>query len=530
MAVIGHEYGHMIENRMIGKGNRRSGFHAGAMGESFADFDAMEHLNEYGFVPVGGEDPWAVGAYVTGNPIRAIRNYSMRFPSSGQFPQPGAYGRVNPLNFSDIGYDLTGPQVHADGEIWSATNFDVRELFLARYAGGASDQRACADGERPVGSCPGNRRWIQLVYDAMLLMPTAPTMLDARDAYLAADVMRFGGANQDLLWLAFARRGFGQNAFVSGAGDDEPKPDFESPRHPEATVVFDTQVIGEDGGAPSADIFVGHYEARVSPIADTDPATTAAPPGANNLDDVARFVVPEDAYEFVARAKGYGHVRFRLDDLTPGETRRVTIKLRANLASKHRGAVASGDGVRLGDTIDDAEGTNWESDGVAVAGRKVTVDLTGGVQTFNRVKVSAALQPAQNRFTALRAFELYACTEGKSGANPTCDGSKAAGFTRIFRSGADAFPGDNPRPVQPVLILRSFDVPRTAATHLQIRVVTNQCTGQASFQGEQDNDPQNRTDCRVGSGPLPPRDKTVRISELEVFGGLPLVSGASAVD
>ena len=531
MAVIGHEYSHMIENRMIGKGDRRSGFHAGAMGESFSDFDAMEHLNNYGFVPVGGESPWAVGAYVTGNPIRAIRNYNMSFPSSGQFPQAGTYAQVNPLNFSDIGYDLTGPQVHADGEIWSATNFDIRELFLARYPGSAADQRACADGERAVSSCPGNRRWIQLVYDAMLLMPTAPTMLDARDAYLAADMMRFGGANQDLLWLAFARRGFGQNAFVSGPAGDEPKPDFESPIHSEATVVFEAQSIGENGVAPIADVFVGHYEGRVSPIADTNPATNATGPGANNLDEVARFVIPDGAYEFVARAKGYGHVRFRIDDLVPGETKRVTIKFRANLASKQRGATAAGDGARHADLIDDAEATNWESDGVAVVGRKVTVDLAGGQQTFDRVKVSAALQPGQNRFTAVRAFELYACTEGKTAANPTCDGSKAAGFTRIFGSPANAFPGDNPRPVQPVLILRSFAVPRTAATHVQIRVVTSQCTGQVSFQGEQDNDPQNVTDCRVGTGTvLPRRDRTVRIAELEVFGGLPLVTGASAVD
>ncbi len=34
MSIIGHEYTHMIENRMIGKGSTRSGFQAGAMGES----------------------------------------------------------------------------------------------------------------------------------------------------------------------------------------------------------------------------------------------------------------------------------------------------------------------------------------------------------------------------------------------------------------------------------------------------------------------------------------------------------------
>jgi hypothetical protein len=39
---------------------------------------------------------------------------------------------VNPLNFSDVAYDIVGEQVHADGEIWSATNFDIRQLFLDR--------------------------------------------------------------------------------------------------------------------------------------------------------------------------------------------------------------------------------------------------------------------------------------------------------------------------------------------------------------------------------------------------------------
>jgi hypothetical protein len=88
MAVIGHEFGHMIENRMIGKGGTRSGQHAGAMGESSGDLLAMEYLNEYRFVPVANASRYAVGAYATGNPIRAIRNYDMSFPSAGngRFP------------------------------------------------------------------------------------------------------------------------------------------------------------------------------------------------------------------------------------------------------------------------------------------------------------------------------------------------------------------------------------------------------------------------------------------------------------
>jgi extracellular elastinolytic metalloproteinase len=263
MAVIGHEFGHLTENRMIGKGGTRGGHHAGAMGESFGDFNAAEYLNEYGYVPVSGANPFAVGAYVTGNKDRAIRNYGMNFPRTRAFPTPGVSlvrrggPLVNPLNFSDDGYDLTGAQVHADGEIWSATNFDMRQALVDKYnatfpANDAALQRQCAEGQRPPDTCPGNRRWMQIVFDAMVLMPTAPSMLQARDAYLAADMMRFGGANQNELWLAFARRGFGVSATSSNAtsnqNDGDPKPDFESPRHGRATVTFNA-VASQEGNA-----------------------------------------------------------------------------------------------------------------------------------------------------------------------------------------------------------------------------------------------------------------------------------------
>ncbi len=44
--------------------------------------------------------------------------------------------------------------------------------------------------------------------------------------------------------------------------------------------------------------------------------------------------------------------------------------------------------------------------------------------------VSSLLVPGNNRFTALRSFELYACTAGKK-ENPTCDGSISDGWKQI---------------------------------------------------------------------------------------------------
>jgi hypothetical protein len=496
------------------------------MGESYGDLMAMEQLNENGFVPVGDENPFSVGAYVTGNKDRAIRNYGMNFPRTGAFPTPGVSlvrrggPMVDPLGFANMGYDITGPQVHADGEIWSATNFDIRQALAQKYAGthptgDVALQRSCAAGERPAGECPGNRRWIQIVFDAFLLMPVAPSMLDARDAYLAADRMRFGGANQDELWLAFARRGFGQRAMSSNTAADtptDPTPHYGSPRHGEAEVRFRAVAVDEGGAAVrSARMYVGHYEARTSPVADTDPATRG-----QNLGDRAHFV--PGTYEFVAHAPGYGHVRLSRS-FAAGESTTVTFEMPTNRASRSKGATASGDGEDHEELIDDTEGTSWDRTGAEpnVRGSQVTVDLQGGVQRITRAQVSALLEVGMNRFTALRRFRLDVSTDGTT-------------FRPHYTSPRTAFPGFNPRPVAPEMILRSFTFPAVDASHVRIVVLDNQCTGNTAFQGDQDNDPTSGSDCREGSpgagpaeifGDLPqvvaPRDNEVHIAELQLF-------------
>ena len=268
MSVIAHEYTHAISNRMAGGPNANlSGNQAGAMGESWSDLAAIEYLNGNGFAPIADENRYAVGAYVTGDKQAGIRNYGMN---------------ASPLNYSDVGYDFAcndanctaQTQVHADGEIWSATNFDVRQAFIARYgAGSAALQAACARGDQPVTACPGNRRWVQLMFDAWLLMPTGTvSMVDARNAMLAADQMRFNGINQDILWNAFAHRGLGQAASSNTTNDADPVPAFDSPFANEATLRF--RPTGAAAGQP-AQLFVGQYEARATPIADTDPEHAA---------------------------------------------------------------------------------------------------------------------------------------------------------------------------------------------------------------------------------------------------------------
>ena len=66
-------------------------------------------------------------------------------------------------------------------------------------------------------------------------------MLDARDAMLAADLMRDAldpawPTNQGLIWNAFAKRGLGQAATTNTTEDDQPQARYDSPFAVEGTI------------------------------------------------------------------------------------------------------------------------------------------------------------------------------------------------------------------------------------------------------------------------------------------------------
>ena len=517
MSVVGHEYTHAISNRMVA--GPSTGLTSGddgqalAMGESFSDLTAVEYLQEYGLAPADDENPFAVGPYVTGSKQKGIRNYGMN---------------DSPLNYSNVrGYDGSGEaSPHDDGEIWSAVNYDIRQAFVAKYgAGNAGLQLSCAEGATPVDQCPGNRRWMQLVFDSYLLMPMdgEVSMVEARDALLKADQMRFGGANQQEMWDAFARRGFGEKASSGNpteAGsfgdtdDPDPIPSFESPlRDNESTVIFKPGAA-DDGAVANAELFVGEYEANVTPVADSDPATPV--PDRVNL-------LP-GSYDFVVRADGYGAQKFT-QEIPASSDVDLEVAMPSNRASTHNGAAATGDGENLEELIDDTEETNWQELGHQpnAEGTQVKVDLAGGARVVDRVNVSALLRgpnedegpvPAsQNRFTALRKFELRSCNSSQPGG---CDDDSE--FTNVvYTSPDDAFPGNVPRPLAPDMILRGFDVPDTTATHLQLVVLTNQCLGVDIFHEDSEEDDTSSSDCEVGNPATPPSHEDVRAAELQVF-------------
>ena len=156
---------------------------------------------------------------------------------------------------------------------------------------------------------------------------------------------------------------------------------------------------------------------------------------------------------------------------------------------------------------------------VPANGRWVVIKLGANAPIkIDRLGVSAMFS---SRFVGLRSFDAYACSAGKNSANPTCDGSIDEGWTKIITGPTDSFPGRNPRPGTQDESLRYFDAkPAPPATHVKFVVTNNQCTGQPSFQGDQDLDPTNNSECRTGI-----RRSEVHTAEVEVFATKPKVDG-----
>src|SRR5262249_41367674 len=153
---------------------------------------------------------------------------------------------------------------------------------------------------------------------------------------------------------------------------------------------------------------------------DTDPATT--------LGDSAPFVA--GTYDLVVRAPGFGELQTTLT-VRSNHPQTKNLKMGENLASQTNGATATGDGTNLTSLIDDTEATDWaflaapvppSPVGPPVVGQRVTVHLAPSKPSWQaqRVQVSALLRPpnpsdpggdtaAQNRFTALRQFQILTC-------------------------------------------------------------------------------------------------------------------------
>ncbi|MGB7202777.1 MAG: M36 family metallopeptidase [Pyrinomonadaceae bacterium] len=187
--VILHEVTHGTSNRLHGNAAGLSTNMARGMGEGWSDWYAEIMLAEptdpiNGIYTTGGYATFLIAAGFTGNYYYGIRRFP-RAPitflgTNGRPHNPQTFRYINvgcaPLYDGSQSAFPRGPigvaqcdQVHNIGEIWSSMLWEVRNRMVMR-----------------LGFTAGTTRVLQVVTDGMKLAPVGPTIIQERDAIIAA--------------------------------------------------------------------------------------------------------------------------------------------------------------------------------------------------------------------------------------------------------------------------------------------------------------------------------------------------------
>lgn len=195
--IIAHEYGHGISIRLTGgpgaNGCLQNAEHAG---EGWSDWFGIVLTHQPSH---------------TRNTSRGIGTYALEEPVSGPGIRTYPYSTdmaVNPHTYDAIkDPGLSAP--HGVGSVFAVMLYDLYWNLIDQH-GYDTDL---------YGGTGGNNIAIQLVIDGLKLQPCSPGFVDMRDAILAADQANYGGANEDLIWQTFARRGLGFSATQGNTND-----------------------------------------------------------------------------------------------------------------------------------------------------------------------------------------------------------------------------------------------------------------------------------------------------------------------
>ncbi len=428
-SIIQHEYSHGLSNRYVGGGGLGSlgSEQSGAMGEGWGDWYAMNDLFRRNLTRT------AVTAPYVGDPFRGIRNWN--------------YAK-SPATYGDYGYDLSGPEVHSDGEIWTATLWTLRTRILKSVGG---HQKKASDIAE------------HLVTDAMPISPPSPNMLDMRDAILTAGELRYGKKYTDLIWAAFAERGFGVSASTVDGSDTDPVPGFDvmdKKQNGKLTV----KVVNGSAGGPVKDVRVlgGLFEGRATPITTTNAKGVASAPMAGG------------SYTLTLQAPGFGIQRLKVS-VPKGRSVSRTVKLRPNLLSESSGAKvvstsSQSDALPATNAFDDTEATAWrteELDTVYNEGKPATtVVKLAKKSVIDTVNVSVVKPVGMPRFAAAKQVTVQTSMDGKKWKT-----AQVATFKFTM-----------PRPTVSDMMMKSFKLEKKTKASF-VRVVPNKVFGSAADYG-----------------------------------------------
>ncbi len=199
--IIAHEYGHGVSNRLVG-GPANAGClgNLEQPGEGISDFFTLVTTVEEGDL---GTDLRGIGNYADGQSITGTGIRSFPYSTSLD-ANPLVYDNIKTRSPADTG------SPHALGEVWAVVLWEIYWAFVNEF--GLDTQWEDENS--------GNYKAVRLVIEGMKQSPCSPSLIDLRDGILEADSLLFNGDNARLLWVAFAKRGYGYLADDGGTSDD----------------------------------------------------------------------------------------------------------------------------------------------------------------------------------------------------------------------------------------------------------------------------------------------------------------------
>ncbi|MBX7116016.1 MAG: myxosortase-dependent M36 family metallopeptidase [Myxococcaceae bacterium] len=225
-AIVAHEWGHMISNRLIGDGNGLSSYQSVGMGEGWADFHSMMMVVKESDTQVTGNDKYqgvyALAAYTSAATSNQGYYFGIRrAPYSTDFSKNGftfkhiEQGVALPAGMP-VAYGADGSlnaETHSTGEVWCTMLWEAYASLLT-----ATPRLTFAQAQARM------RAYLVGGYKAT---PILPTFVDARDAILAV-ASAADNTDFSLLAQAFARRGLGLKAKAPDADSQTNGPLTES--------------------------------------------------------------------------------------------------------------------------------------------------------------------------------------------------------------------------------------------------------------------------------------------------------------
>jgi MYXO-CTERM domain-containing protein len=221
-SIVAHEWGHVLSGRLVGNGMGLTTNQAGGLGEGWGDFTAL-------LLEARADDPaqfggaYANGAYATSGSGDDIYFGTRRVPYSIDFTKNAltlkhiANGNPLPADVAtSFGEDGSfNSEVHNTGEVWATMLWECYASLLR---------------EGRLSFAEAQDRMKRYLVASLKLTPVDPTIIEARDAVLAA-ALAVDEKDFQLFWNAFARRGAGAGAVAppkDSASNQGLKESFES--------------------------------------------------------------------------------------------------------------------------------------------------------------------------------------------------------------------------------------------------------------------------------------------------------------